>query len=187
MSMGKFHFTKDTVQASIWCNRCNKNTQWKILQGKRAYCIPCYERPADPEQTREDRFVWRRAEKGNQVTEAEFSYEVGEKIRQKRIQRKMSREVLARMIHVHRNTIWRWEDGDCPIPLWGFLQICYALSMPHTMMLPNTSLRNTALLNQVERESLPSRRLLANERDRPMSERAERRERGIHGNKRNVA
>lgn len=42
--MGKFHFTKDTVEASIWCNRCNKATPWRVLQGKRAYCIPCYQR-----------------------------------------------------------------------------------------------------------------------------------------------
>lgn len=43
MSMGKFHFTKDTVEASIWCNTCRKMTPWRILQGKRAYCIPCYD------------------------------------------------------------------------------------------------------------------------------------------------
>ena len=45
MSMGKFHFTRDTVEAPIWCNRCNKVTSWKILNGKRAYCIPCYNKP----------------------------------------------------------------------------------------------------------------------------------------------
>lgn len=99
------------------------------------------------------------------MNEAEFSYEVGEKIRQKRIQRKMSQTTLAKIIGVHRNSIWRWEDGDVPVPLWYFLQICYALSMPHTMMLPATSVRNTALLNQVEREVLPSFRDLQRERD----------------------
>jgi hypothetical protein len=44
MSMGKFHFTKNTVEASIWCNACNKTTPWRILQGKRGYCIPCYDK-----------------------------------------------------------------------------------------------------------------------------------------------
>lgn len=44
MSMGKFHFTKSTVQANCWCNRCNKETPWRISGGKRAYCIPCYEK-----------------------------------------------------------------------------------------------------------------------------------------------
>lgn len=46
MSMGKFHFTKNTVESSEWCNTCGKKTPWKILQGKRAYCIPCYEAKA---------------------------------------------------------------------------------------------------------------------------------------------
>jgi hypothetical protein len=45
MSMGKFHFTKGTVEASCWCNVCKQNTMWRVLNGKRAYCIPCYDRP----------------------------------------------------------------------------------------------------------------------------------------------
>ena len=106
------------------------------------------------------------------MNEADFSYEIGERIRQKRIQRKMSRETLAKIVGVHRNSIWRWEEGDCPIPLWMFLQVCYALSMPHTMMLPATSVRNTALLNQVERENLPRLRELKYERDRPLRRKA---------------
>lgn len=36
------HFTKNTVEASIWCNTCNRMTSWRILNGRRAYCIPCY-------------------------------------------------------------------------------------------------------------------------------------------------
>jgi hypothetical protein len=51
MSMGRFHYTKSTVEASIWCNRCNKETLWRIADGRRQYCIPCYERPKPaPEQ-----------------------------------------------------------------------------------------------------------------------------------------
>jgi hypothetical protein len=51
MSMGKFHFTKNTVEASIWCNACNRETPWKILNGKRAYCIPCYDaKKSQPEE-----------------------------------------------------------------------------------------------------------------------------------------
>jgi DNA-binding XRE family transcriptional regulator len=106
------------------------------------------------------------------MIEAEFSYEVGEKIRAKRLQRKMSQTTLAKIIGVHRNSIWRWEDGDVPVPLWHFLQICYALSMPHTMMLPSSSVRNTALLNQVERENLPSYREMVREREQTVRRRA---------------
>lgn len=41
------HFTKSTVEASIWCNRCNKPTPWRIADGRRQYCIPCSERPKE--------------------------------------------------------------------------------------------------------------------------------------------
>ena len=116
------------------------------------------------------------------MKEDEFSYEVGRLIWKKRIQRKMSRETLAKIVGVHRNSIWRWEEGDCPIPLWYFLQMCYALSMPHTMMLPATSVRNTAILCQVERENLPTRKQVQAERDPRMSGAAWRQETGTHGN-----
>lgn len=39
------HYTLNTVYASIWCNKCHKETTWRILNGKRAYCIPCHEKP----------------------------------------------------------------------------------------------------------------------------------------------
>ena len=44
---GNFHFTKNTVQAEIFCNRCMKMTQWRIADGRRQYCIPCYDRKKD--------------------------------------------------------------------------------------------------------------------------------------------
>jgi hypothetical protein len=54
MSMGKFHFTKGTVEASCWCNVCKQNTSWRILNGKRAYCIPCYDKPSKPVEKQEE-------------------------------------------------------------------------------------------------------------------------------------
>jgi hypothetical protein len=36
------------VEASVWCNTCSKMTPWRILGGKRAFCIPCYERRTKP-------------------------------------------------------------------------------------------------------------------------------------------
>jgi hypothetical protein len=39
------HFTKSTVEASIWCNKCGKMTPWRIADGRRQYCIPCYDKP----------------------------------------------------------------------------------------------------------------------------------------------
>jgi hypothetical protein len=40
------HFPKNTVEASIWCNTCNRVTPWRVLNGKRGYCIPCYDAKA---------------------------------------------------------------------------------------------------------------------------------------------
>jgi len=39
------HYTKNTVEATIWCNTCRRETPWRILGGKRAYCIPCHDQP----------------------------------------------------------------------------------------------------------------------------------------------
>jgi hypothetical protein len=40
--MSPHHFPKNTVEASVWCNTCNKMTPWRILNGRRGFCIPCY-------------------------------------------------------------------------------------------------------------------------------------------------
>jgi len=39
------HYPKSTVEASIFCTKCNKMTPWKVADGRRQYCIPCYEKP----------------------------------------------------------------------------------------------------------------------------------------------
>ena len=44
MTMGKFHFTKGTVEASIFCNRCMKMTPWRVADGRRQYCLTCYDK-----------------------------------------------------------------------------------------------------------------------------------------------
>jgi hypothetical protein len=41
---GKFHFAKSTVQAEIFCNRCMKMTPWRVADGRRQYCLTCYDR-----------------------------------------------------------------------------------------------------------------------------------------------
>ncbi len=45
--MGKFHFPKATVQANCWCNRCNRETPWRIADGRRSYCLTCYDKPRE--------------------------------------------------------------------------------------------------------------------------------------------
>jgi hypothetical protein len=46
------HYTKDTVEAPIFCNKCMRFTQWRILGGKPAFCIPCYEKNGEIKITR---------------------------------------------------------------------------------------------------------------------------------------
>jgi hypothetical protein len=38
------HYTKATVEASVWCNRCGKETPWRIADGRRQFCLACYEK-----------------------------------------------------------------------------------------------------------------------------------------------
>lgn len=48
------HFPKATVEASIWCNACNRMTPWRIAEGRRQYCLVCYEKKPAPEKKPED-------------------------------------------------------------------------------------------------------------------------------------
>ena len=38
------HYTKATIEASIWCNKCGSTTPWRIAGGKRSHCLTCYEK-----------------------------------------------------------------------------------------------------------------------------------------------
>ena len=38
------HYTKNTLEATIWCNRCNAHTQHRVDNGRRGPCIPCIEK-----------------------------------------------------------------------------------------------------------------------------------------------
>jgi hypothetical protein len=40
-------FTKDTVQASIWCVKCHRETLWAISGGRPLYCMVCQAKPLD--------------------------------------------------------------------------------------------------------------------------------------------
>lgn len=37
------HFTKNTISASFWCNKCGKETEHRVDNGRRGPCIPCME------------------------------------------------------------------------------------------------------------------------------------------------
>jgi len=39
------HYTLSTVEASVWCNRCGKMTQWRVAMRHRQYCLDCYNKP----------------------------------------------------------------------------------------------------------------------------------------------
>lgn len=38
------HFTRNTISASLWCNKCGKPTQHRIDGVKRGPCLECVER-----------------------------------------------------------------------------------------------------------------------------------------------
>jgi len=35
-------FTKNTVEAQIYCKRCGKETLWKVAGGRPLHCTACY-------------------------------------------------------------------------------------------------------------------------------------------------
>ena len=39
MSMGKFHYQKNVVEASLFCNVCGKDTPHRIDDGRRGPCL----------------------------------------------------------------------------------------------------------------------------------------------------
>jgi ribosomal protein L44E len=39
MSMGRFHHTKNTVEASLWCDSCGKHTMHRIDTGRKGPCL----------------------------------------------------------------------------------------------------------------------------------------------------
>jgi len=42
------HYTKSTVEASVWCPKCAKMTPHRIDSGRRGPCIPCLATPPAP-------------------------------------------------------------------------------------------------------------------------------------------
>lgn len=40
------HFTKNTVSASFWCNKCGKPTMHRVFDGRRGPCEDCMAKPA---------------------------------------------------------------------------------------------------------------------------------------------
>lgn len=44
----KHFFTQATTEASIWCQKCHKDTLWRIMGGRPAYCIDCQHKAENP-------------------------------------------------------------------------------------------------------------------------------------------
>jgi hypothetical protein len=45
------HFNKQTVEATVWCNKCRKPTPHRIDDGRRGPCLTCIRKPL-PEPAR---------------------------------------------------------------------------------------------------------------------------------------
>jgi hypothetical protein len=37
------HYTKNTLQVTVWCNRCGKVTPHRVDDGRRGPCLTCVE------------------------------------------------------------------------------------------------------------------------------------------------
>lgn len=59
--MSPHRFTKNTIEASFWCNKCAKPTMHAVNDGRRGSCLACIkrleqasipgmEKPKEPEQ-----------------------------------------------------------------------------------------------------------------------------------------
>lgn len=42
--MSPHHFTKNTVEASAWCLKCNRQTLHAIADGRIGACLVCFQR-----------------------------------------------------------------------------------------------------------------------------------------------
>jgi DNA-binding XRE family transcriptional regulator len=84
-----------------------------------------------------DKFAYMRSTLDHISIEARFASEMGRNIEAKRKQRQMNQETLGEAIGVHRNTICRWESGDCVISIWELLRLADILSCNHLLLLPS--------------------------------------------------
>lgn len=41
------HFTKSTVEASFWCNKCHQPTMHSVHDGRRGACLVCLAKLAE--------------------------------------------------------------------------------------------------------------------------------------------
>jgi hypothetical protein len=39
------HYTRNTVSAAAWCNKCGKETEHTVSDRRLGYCVPCYNKP----------------------------------------------------------------------------------------------------------------------------------------------
>jgi transcriptional regulator with XRE-family HTH domain len=62
------------------------------------------------------------------ISEAKYTAALGREIKARRKAKKLSRNKLATLSQMHRNTLNRYEDGD-DIPMLSFLRICAALQV----------------------------------------------------------
>ena len=44
------HFSKSTVEATVWCNPCGKPTPHSIFDGRRGACLVCLAKPPAPKK-----------------------------------------------------------------------------------------------------------------------------------------
>ena len=48
------HYTRGTVEASAYCNKCGKMTMHTVSDRRLGYCIPCYQKPLPEAKPKEE-------------------------------------------------------------------------------------------------------------------------------------
>jgi hypothetical protein len=41
------HYPKNTISAAVWCNKCGKETEHRIDDGRRGPCLVCMAKPVE--------------------------------------------------------------------------------------------------------------------------------------------
>lgn len=68
--------------------------------------------------------------------EANFYYVLGSQIEIQRKRAGLTQTDLGALLGVHRNTILRWESGECPVDAWQLLRMADVLHCNHLLLLP---------------------------------------------------
>ncbi len=100
--------------------------------------------------------------------EAAFYQELGRKLELRRKAQGLTQQALAAELGVHRNEIYRWEDGESAMLLWMLMRVADVLSCKPNFLVPSQEY-TWGIYRDYLRERDPGKKSVARERDPRMS------------------